>query len=308
MSIVPSHVPYASSPVMTEIIVRFRAPAPPLQPFLSAYYEIETMPGMVLEDWLHPEWANIRMTLDSHWILGCDDSGAPAAQGSGCVLQGPTSRSTYVKGSGQTFGIGILPPGWSRLWRLDASLLANRVVPLADVIGAPDATAFENDLRAAANIDARKAICDQLLLDRIASATPDPMAAKIDSLFQILIDPANATVDQISSTLGLPQARLARLCKRGFGFPPKLLLRRQRFLRMLGTLHARPYGEWRDFIDPQYVDQSHMVRDFQHFLGMSPRAYFAQPRPILAAAAKARAEMFGQPLQGLHAPKGKAAR
>jgi hypothetical protein len=93
------------------------------------------------------------------------------------------------------------------------------------------------------------------------------------------------------------------LSKRGFGFPPKLLLRRQRFLRMLGTLHARPYDEWPDFIDPQYVDQSHMIRDFGFFLGMPPRRYFAMDRPILRAATMGRAAMFGQPLQGLHLPR-----
>ena len=72
-------------------------------------------------------------------------------------------------------------------------------------------------------------------------------------------------------------------------------------LRMLGTLHARPYEQWADFIDPQYVDQSHMIRDFQYFLGMSPSRYFAQDRPILKAATKGRAALMGQPLQGLHA-------
>lgn len=42
-------------------------------------------------------------------------------------------------------------------------------------------------------------------------------------------------------------------------------------------------GQWPHFLDPQYVDQSHMIRDFHKFIGMSPTQYFAMERPLLAA-------------------------
>jgi AraC-like DNA-binding protein len=281
------------------VTITFRQPCSALAPYISTYYEMQVADGVTLQDHLHPEWANIRLALDHPWEMGS----GPSQPTPKSILHGPTSQTTSLKGTGKAFGVGILPPGWNRLWQVDASKYANLIVPLCDILGADESARFESMIESAVDIDERKATADAFLMHRISQAKSTPLSTQIDSLFQVLTDPANATVEQLTSTLGLPQARLARLCKRGFGFPPKLLLRRQRFLRMLGTLHARPYGEWRDFIDPQYVDQSHMVRDFQFFLGMSPRAYFAMERPILAAATMARAAMFGQPLQGLHLPK-----
>jgi AraC-like DNA-binding protein len=284
------------------VTIAFRMPAAALQPYISTYYELKIEGDEELEDHLHPEWSNIRMALDKPWAMGRNATGEAIRLPYLSALHGPTSDTTYIRGNGRSFGIGILPPGWNRLWQVDASRYADRVAPLTDLLGETVGAEFEAAIRDAADLDSRKSITDAFLIQRISRAKPNDLSTQIDSLFQVLADPANATVEQLTSTLGLPQARLARLSKRGFGFPPKLLLRRQRFLRMLGTLHARPYSEWRDFIDPQYSDQSHMVRDFKYFLGMSPRAYFNMDRPIMAAATVARAAMFGQPLQGLHLP------
>lgn len=287
------------------ISIAFRVPAPELLPFISTYYEFSTSGDEPVEDYLHPEWANIRMALDRPWIIGLDAGGQPVRTGARAVLQGPTSKPTYIKGSGASFGIGILPMGWGRLWHIDASSMADRIVPLASVLEEPESADFIEDISTATDIDARKAIADRLLLRRVGNRPARRSTHKVENLLSLLADPDIATVEQLTDGLGITQTQLARLSKQTLGFTPKLLLRRQRFLRMLGTMHSRPYAEWRQFIDPQYTDQSHMVRDFQYFLGMSPSAYFNMPRPILTAAARARAAMFGQPLQGLHDTNGK---
>lgn len=285
---------------MAEVTVRFAMPTARLRPYLSTYYEMTVTGEGQVSDILHPEWANIRIRLHTAW-----DYGATAETMERLVdqamIHGPTSHTTYVRGSASSmFGIGILPTGWNRLWKANAAHFADRWPPLSDLMGEADADALVTAIAKAPDFDARAAAADAFMLALLDRSKRSAFDDQVSAFLQVLADPANASVDQITSTLGLPQARLARLAKRGFGFPPKLLLRRQRFLRMLGTLHARPYDEWPDFIDPQYVDQSHMIRDFQQFLGMSPSRYFSLDRPILIAAARARAAMFGQPLQGLH--------
>lgn len=287
---------------MAEVSIRFAVPAERLRPFLSTYWEMTVTGDGLVEDWIPPEWANIRMTLDEPWAFGA--SPETAAKLPTAIIHGPTSRPTFVRGhAGRAFGIGILPTGWNRFWSDDASQWSDAFKPLETLMG-DDAAVLEKALKAAPHFEARAAAADAFMTVLLEKSPPTAFNAQVQALFQVLIDPASATVEQITSTLGLPQSRLVRLSKRGFGFPPKLLLSRQRFLRMLGTLHARPYDEWPDFLDPQYVDQSHMIRDFQRFLGMAPSRYFALERPILEAATKGRAELFGQPLQGLHQPKG----
>lgn len=275
-------------------------PAPRLRPYISAYWELTVMGEGVVEDLLPPEWANIRMTFDTPWDFGSSRDNMVRLE-TEAIIQGPTSRATWVRGPVSTaFGIGILPTGWNRIWKADASQFANKVLPLSDLVGVELATRCHDELAVCASLEERAAHCDALMLSELDATPRSAFDDQVLQLFQILTDPDMATVEQITEKLGITQSRLARLSKRAFGFPPKLLLRRQRFLRMLGAIMARPYSEWSDFLDPQYVDQSHMIRDFNHFIGMAPGKYMSAPRPIIAAAAKGRAEMFGQPLQGLH--------
>lgn len=285
---------------MAEVTVRFAVPAPRLRPYVSTYWQLTVVGEGAVEDLLPPEWANIRLSFDTPWAFGATRESIEHLADK-AIIQGATSRATWVRGPVSTnFGIGILPTGWNRIWKTDAHAFADQVRPLSALIGSDNAAGWYTALSACPTLDARAAHCDGLLLAALDAAPRTSFDDQVLRLFEILTDPEIATVEQITSILGIPQSRLARLTKRAFGFPPKTLLRRQRFLRMLGALMARPYSEWSDFLDPQYVDQSHMIRDFNHFIGMSPGRYISGNRPIIAAAAKGRAEMFGQPLQGLH--------
>ncbi|WP_418251669.1 helix-turn-helix domain-containing protein [Erythrobacter litoralis] len=99
---------------------------------------------------------------------------------------------------------------------------------------------------------------------------------------------------------------LERLTRRAFGFTPKLLLRRQRFLRSLAQFVLDPSLKWLDALDCQYHDQAHFVRDVKRFMGMNPSEYARLDKPFLAAAARARMEIAGEAVQGLHRPQGVA--
>jgi len=102
----------------------------------------------------------------------------------------------------------------------------------------------------------------------------------------------------------LPCTRLERLCRRHFGFPPSLLLRRQRFMRSLSQYMLDPELTWIGAIDSHYHDQAQFVRDFHRFMGMSPRTYAALPHPVLAGVMRARMVAAGAPVQALHVPSG----
>lgn len=284
------------------VSVEFRVPAPALAPYFSTFYEMHIVPGEQVADCMPPEWAQIYTGIDHAWEMGPDLTAGLVPTPGQTIVCGPTRKPRWVRGGGRIFGLGILPTGWSRLWHRPCNEYADRIVSLAELAGAEECAALQHDLHRAADFDARIVAAEAWLSQRVATTPPNPAQPLIDRLYAKLNDPDIAPLEDIADWLGLSATQFARLCKRGFGFPPKLLLRRQRFMRMLGEMHSRPYSEWRDFIDPLYVDQSHMLRDFRDFLRMSPTAYFALPRPILHATTRARAAAAGKPYQILHEP------
>ena len=128
---------------------------------------------------------------------------------------------------------------------------------------------------------------DMLAIQRVSSA---------------LVDPKISMVSELAERTGMNIRSLERLSKRGFGFTPKLLLRRQRFLRSLAQFMLDPSLKWLSTLDEQYHDQAHFVRDFKRFMGMGPTEYAKLDKPILMAAAQARMAIAGEAVQVLHDP------
>jgi AraC-like DNA-binding protein len=279
--------------------VRFAAPSAPLQGLVSTFYFATVPPRPEpVEDLLHPEWANVRLTLDGGWDASVGP-GEPAPVPR-ALLTGPTSMASLIRSRGaDSVGIGLLPLGWARLVGGDASAFADRIVPLDGLLG-PEVGGLVDRL---AGIDEaeRTRRLDAALVARLG-AVPPVDEAPILRTHKALIDPATRSVEGLAAAVGLSDRQLVRLCRRHFGFPPKLLLRRQRFLRSFARLREAPDAVWRELIDDAYVDQAHFNHDFQRFMGMSPTAYFARRRAILEQAARLREAMFGRALQGLHEP------
>lgn len=282
---------------MPKAAVSFFLPHPSLRRVISTYYVVEPPPdGSEIADLLHPEWANIRMVLGGIWTLG----GKTTTAASPPELFGPTSRAIPIRGQGGPgLGIGILPHGWATLVDGSASDLADKVAPLAALMGDVAASEF-GKLRSCPDHDARAETLDRFFLARMAARPPcDDIVVRAHA---VLVKPEIASVEEFAAALGVSVRQAHRLCLRVFGFPPKLLLQRQRFLRTLAILRQNLDRPWADLIDARYYDQSHLARDFNRFMGMPPSQYFSLERDMLEPAAVARIASVGQAMQGLQPP------
>lgn len=286
---------------LADFTVHFAAPAPALLPFITSFYQIG-IGAEPLDDQLLPEWFNLRLPLSGEWWASYP--GRPLFMLPGPLVQGPSTFLSHFGGrEGTSFGVGLLPLGWARLFGTDAEPIANRTAPLADHMAADACAALMHGLRAAGDFAGRVDTANSFFTARLAEHPERAEHARIAAIHRALSDPAIGTVGQLADAAGLSEKTLARATRRWLGFPPKTLLRRQRFMRMLGAMHMRPYAEWRQFLDPFYTDQSHMIRDFHDFLGIAPTRYFALPRPIMRAATRLRTQILGGPAQVLHAPR-----
>ncbi len=79
-------------------------------------------------------------------------------------------------------------------------------------------------------------------------------------------------------------------------------------MRTLEAALASPERSFAQVLDDAYFDQSHFVRDFHHFMGSSPTAYFQLERPLLGLAQQERLKALGASFQGLHAERMRLAR
>ena len=96
------------------------------------------------------------------------------------------------------------------------------------------------------------------------------------------------------------QRTLERICKRAFGFSPKLLLRRQRLMRSLVHFLLDPSLKWIGALDSHYHDQAQFVREFHEFMGMTPSHYAAMDHPILKEVVLERARFSGSSVLAAH--------
>jgi AraC-like DNA-binding protein len=198
-------------------------------------------------------------------------------------------------------GIGLLPLGLSRLLDVPAASIANRHLPLADFWG-EDATRLERAVLATTDPDAWAHIIDDVLLARLATApAAHPLVA---AGHRALVEGHVDTVEAFAAQLGISVRKLQRLSAPLFGFGPKTLLRRQRFLRTLDAVQKAPPGAvLAEHLGLDYADQSHFVHEFRAFMGMAPGEYLRLPREVMRRAAAEREALMGETMQVLQVPR-----
>ncbi|WP_017667124.1 helix-turn-helix domain-containing protein [Sandarakinorhabdus sp. AAP62] len=276
--------------------VHFVLPAAQLRPLITTYYGVTT--PVALEDHLHPEWGNIRFTLRGDWTMerpGCTD---PTPRHT--ALFGPTDRTGIVRsaGPGSVVGVGLTALGWAVLVDRSAHDHANRMHELTDIYGAQAESLWA--ALCATDWEGCCALLDAFFSERAAAAPPpDPLIERVQ---QALVSGNIDTVPDFAGGLAMTERTLARLCHRAFGFSPKQLLRRQRFLRTLAQIGDRLDLPLSTLLDGGYYDQSHFIREFKAYMGMTPLAYFNSPRQMMRRAGAERLRTAGARVQGLHQP------
>lgn len=284
------------------VSLRFFLPSPELRPYISTYYltEFTASGSEIVDDYLHPEWANLRLSNTGNYEAGI--GGAELGPVDRFIATGPTSFATRFRmGTSRIWGIGLLPLGWARFVGAPADEFADRTVAVESAAAfAGFAPLYGEVFSGPSDPPAEAARIDQHLSAMLARYAPHEDEARIRAAHAALVDPEVATVADLAGRIGMSARSLERLSSRAFGFSPKLLLRRQRFLRSLAQFMLDPSLTWISTLDYQYVDQAHFVRDFKRFMGMSPSRYAALDHPVLRAAASARTAATGAAVQALH--------
>lgn len=299
-----THVPGVSAEqfgLPPNTALRLEQPTADLSSFFTDYHVFDSEP----EQWPHvvnrslPAWPMIRIILaDAPIKLRIGDTSydpMPVAS-----LYGTTSRMMEMTThGGVTIGAGLTPLGWARLFpRKHADAYRDRVVPLAELIPADRVEALVARLRASDRGPAVKAILDDFLHAQLGP--PHRAEPLIRELLGLILDPEIDDLTGAAERIGIDSTRLRRLSTRYFGFPPKSLLIRTRFLQSLIRLIEEGERGYADIAEA-YFDASHFIRDSRRFLGVTPRQFLALSDQIayFRAIVRARRLVFGAALQAL---------
>lgn len=287
-------------PAACEITVRFHEPPADLAPFFTSFYraDLHVEEGRIA-DALQPEWGGIRFFTGDRPSSRIGD-GEPIVCAS--PAQGPTTMPVHFEvGTASLWGIGIMPLGWATFIDRPAHELANCIFDARSEPAFAGIGQLAGRLTADRDREAQELeVIVGFFRDEARRLAPD--RARIQAIHQMLLDASVTDVASMAQSAGLSQRTLERCCRDAFGFPPKLLLRRQRFMRSLARFIANPSAGWINAMDETYFDQSQFVRDSRTFLGTSPSDYVAQDHPVLRAFMQERQRVLGSPVQTLDQP------
>lgn len=273
--------------------LRYERPAPALEGLVGDYFAFDSIDreGNGGVEWMLPNWPVIRFVFTERPITveGQGIRWSPLLEAG---FYGTTSRALrHTSYGGVTIGVSLTPAGLARLFDIDVSQYRDRMVPLDSLLAPADCAALVAELRASDRGPAVKPILDRFFLAHMPR--PHRAEREIARLTELLLDDRFRTAGEIACELGIERHTLRRLSLRRFGFPPKLLMRRTRFLRSLVALKETGATKGYHAIDPAYTDTSHFLRDSERFLGMTARRFLKLETPFLDCVLRARKLVLG---------------
>jgi AraC-like DNA-binding protein len=169
-------------------------------------------------------------------------------------------------------GVSFKPGGAFPFLKLPLAELHNQVVPL-DAIRESTAAQFREQLYDATTVQARFAVCERWLLERLGEM-PRGLNAVQYAIGQIVRQQGALSIRTLSEDMGISHKHLITQFRHMIGAPPKVLARLSRFVHMLGSIDPMHPPEWTQVAHQfGYYDQSHLNRDFENFTGHNPTDY-----------------------------------
>jgi AraC-like DNA-binding protein len=193
---------------------------------------------------------------------------------SGAVVSGAHGRGFTPDGPEEIFIIGVhfKPGGAFPFLGLPAGELADTHVDLETLWGSSAGLLRERLCEANTNAE-RFQLLEEALLSRLRYGIEKHYA--VSAALEVFgMNQPVPTVRDIAKYLALSQRRFIQVFKAEVGLTPKLFSRIRRFQQTRSIIQQNPSPNWAGLaLDLGYFDQSHLIREFLEFSGLSPTEY-----------------------------------
>src|SRR5262245_35059689 len=260
------------------MFLRTYTPASPLREFVDRFWFCSDTPSHPRERILPSGTVELVINLSDDEIRIYDPAYPDRCQRySGAVVSGPYRSFIVIDPLQHASIIGVhFRPGRAvPALGVPASELADAHVDLETLWG-PTASALRERLCAAATPAKRFGVLEEVALGRLRQAPPRHGAIPVapDASEQAA---AALKVRDLAWRVGLSQRRFIQLFTAEVGLTPKLYGRVRRFQRARELVRGATEPDWAAVAAAcGFFDQSHLIRDFGEFSGLSPVAYLNQ--------------------------------
>jgi AraC-like DNA-binding protein len=257
------------------MLFRSYRPAPPLSDFIESFWLNDRYSRSYVHERIFPTGAfELVFNLRNNELQIYQDQPLLRRRYSGALVSGPyngffvTDRTEEAS----VMGVHFRPGGAYPFLGLSADELANTHMDLATIWGR-DAEEIRERLALAPSSESRFRLLENALLSRLRRPLEHHPAVAL-ALNSIRCENPPAAIRQLARDAGVGDHRFIEVFRSEVGLKPKLFHRVQRFQRVLVMVHRLTDPEWSQLaLESGYFDQSHLIRDFLEFSGLSPADY-----------------------------------
>lgn len=248
-------------------------PVPPLRPFVECLWTMtsEGRPAPPDTGTIFPD-GNVELVVDFGDGVTRESEGPPRRLEHMLVGQMDSVARVTFRGVVDLLAVRFRPGGAYAFLAAPLDQIARQVVALDDVAARLERP-IRTDVDPAWPTPRRIAAVETILLRVLAHTAHRDL--RIETAARVMeASHGRVAVSAVSRELGLSARQLERRFLRSVGLPPKLLCRILRFRRASTLLTTHP--SLTDVaLECGYFDQSHMIRDFGQFAGMTPATFAA---------------------------------
>ncbi len=258
------------------------SPSDILKPYIKYYYIFKSDSDIEFEDTVFPsgDMEVIFNLGEGVWESAVENKFFKTPQ---IELWGQITKPLAIKSKGKhtMFGIRFLTHSAAYFFNDEIGVFNNQVSDLCDIIGSP-VKILHSQLLETTEQNRRIELIEKFLLERLAGN--EKKSSRIDKVADILTsikkDSAENNISIIASKHGITPRYLHKLIYQHTGLSPKSFNKINRFQLSLKLIAKNEQPFTSIAYDCGYFDQSHFIRDFKSFTGVTPSAYLENKFPV----------------------------
>ena len=260
------------------LTLEYYMPRMDLRDHVRAYYYFSTDNPSIQP--IFAEMGNIRVVLNGGGVLHTP-TGAKQ-RFSTAYLIGPTMGAYCMEAEAGTrvFGISVRPKGWLSLCGMSAEEASDQIIDLTGFAGGLARSTID-EIRNARNIAEMARAADRFFAELVARRTSLRTSPYPQAMAHWLLHPHDLELDELLEMMDVSRRQTDRIAKLHFGASPKYLQRKYRALRAADRIRAGE-TDWMTAAGGGFYDQSHFIKEFKTFVGVTPGQYMDNQAPLIA--------------------------